>query len=736
MALPSFIFDPTKGETPQTLARKRAISDAIMRGTRFGSAQNVGEGIGQLFTGIGVGLNNRRLNAAEQTGLAGANDLQTKFANWISGRNTFPDAPSSTSADATGDVASNRVAQAFGDSTQSAHASEHERDPSIAGLQIKGGIESTAKALGIDPVDLATAISYETGGTFDPTKTGPTTKWGQHRGFIQFGEPQAKQYGVDWSNPIASQLGPDGAVAKYLRDTGVKPGMGMLDIYSAINAGGVGRYGASDAAAGGAPGTVADKVNSQMAGHRAKALAMFGGGGQPAASAAPVQVASLDPSAGMPSAIPPVPEEYARTGLSQAAWERMNAPNGAVPPVQPAPTPGPANVPVTGGKGDRVSMAQTAAVSMQPGPIPNANPVQAAFIDRMTNPQSMTGGSPMPLQGMPQPAPKQVAQAEPDLSRVPVTAGGTAGARQAGDAPPVDMGLLMQVMSNPFVDENTKAFAANMIEQQMKSQDPSNQLDMEYRRAQIAKMQREAAGLGKDATVQSSVVLDDGTSVLVMNDGKRRVLGPTGDELSGQSAADAIRAARQYTVDNQRDIYSGRRAGTLNADIELGADAEAQKASGRASGKGEGEAQVAYKSMLSKMPGLEKVVGELSGLADEATYTTTGQWVDWGRKELGMEPRDAAVARTKYVSMVDNQILPLLRDTFGAQFTVQEGESLRATLGDPNKTPTEKKQVLEAFIEQKRRDVEALAVQAGGSPAAPSGDNWQDVGGVKIRRKQ
>ena len=143
------------------------------------------------------------------------------------------------------------------------------------------GILSTAQALGINPVDLATAISYETGGTFNPTQAGPTTKWGQHRGLIQFGEPQARQYGVDWSDPLGSQLGPQGAVARYLQDTGVRPGMGLLDIYSAINAGGVGRYDASDAAAGGAPGTVRDKVEQQMAGHREKALALLGGGAAP-----------------------------------------------------------------------------------------------------------------------------------------------------------------------------------------------------------------------------------------------------------------------------------------------------------------------------------------------------------------------------------------------------------------------------------------------------------------------
>jgi hypothetical protein len=148
-------------------------------------------------------------------------------------------------------------------------------------FDLREGIQRSAQALGVSPVDLATAISYETAGTFDPTKAGPTTQWGQHRGLIQFGEPQAQKYGVDWNNPVGSQLGEDGAVVKYLRDTGVQPGMGLLDIYSAINAGGVGRYGASDANNGGAPGTVRDKVEKQMAGHRRKAEDLFGGGSTP-----------------------------------------------------------------------------------------------------------------------------------------------------------------------------------------------------------------------------------------------------------------------------------------------------------------------------------------------------------------------------------------------------------------------------------------------------------------------
>lgn len=143
-------------------------------------------------------------------------------------------------------------------------------------------ILASAQRLGADPVDLATVISYETAGTFDPWKAGPTTQWGQHRGLIQWGEPQRAKYGVTQGMPVGAQLQ---AAERYLQDAGYKPGMGLMDMYSAINAGRVGRNNASDANNGGAPGTVADKVNNQMSGHRQKAAALLGGQYSPSAPA-------------------------------------------------------------------------------------------------------------------------------------------------------------------------------------------------------------------------------------------------------------------------------------------------------------------------------------------------------------------------------------------------------------------------------------------------------------------
>jgi hypothetical protein len=142
--------------------------------------------------------------------------------------------------------------------------------------------------------------------------------------------------------------------------------------------------------------------------------------------------------------------------------------------------------------------------------------------------------------------------------------------------------------------------------------------------------------------------------------------------------------------------------------------AEFDKAQGGAEGKAKGEATASFESMSSKMPGLKAVVADLDKVAEKATYTSLGQARDFVNRELGREPGEGALARTEYIAKVDNQILPLLRDTFGAAFTVKEGETLRATLGDPNKSPKEKQIVLKAFIEQKMRDVEALRSQSNG----------------------
>lgn len=273
MAILDAVFADRPGQTPQDIERRRRMAQELLAQSASDEPiRSPWQGVAKIAQALMGGYEEARADKDDASNRSAANKA-------------LIDAVYGGSSDAAPSFNSQAAATS---SPGSRSRSAGNVDPSI-----REGIVQTASSLGIDPVDLATAISYETAGTFDPRKKGPTTQWGQHEGLIQFGEPQAKKYGVDWSNPVGSQLGENGAVANYLRDTGVKPGMGLLDIYSAINAGGVGRYGASDANNGGAPGTVADKVNNQMAGHRQKALALIG---------EPQQVASLDPSIGRPEA--------------------------------------------------------------------------------------------------------------------------------------------------------------------------------------------------------------------------------------------------------------------------------------------------------------------------------------------------------------------------------------------------------------------------------------------------
>lgn len=117
----------------------------------------------------------------------------------------------------------------------------------------------------------------------------------------------------------------------------------------------------------------------------------------------------------------------------------------------------------------------------------------------------------------------------------------------------------------------------------------------------------------------------------------------------------------------------------------------------------------AYNSYVSKMPELKVTVNKLNELADTATYTKVGVAKDSVTRQLGMPVGKGAVARTEYTAMINNQILPLLRETFGAQFTEREGEALRQSLGDVNKSPAEKKAVLDSFIKQKELNIKSQA---------------------------
>ena len=282
--------------TPEEVDRERELV-ALAR-SKMGDTSPVGhwtQGATRVVDALGAVLREKRTNKAEAAGSAEADALiQAEIDKLRGGAGGGVYASTSGGGSPSGtwtpDATPGPVAQATQGVTGGlSFPGQPAADTGVAqgGLGFGAAVMTPqemliegAKRRGLDPIDVATAISYETGGKFDPTIKGPTTQWGTHEGLIQFGDPQGEKYGVDFSSPEAAwrtQLDPtSGGVWGYLEDTGVKPGMGLPEIYSAINAGAVGRMGASDANNGGAPGTVADKV-AGMGPHRDKAAAFLGG---------------------------------------------------------------------------------------------------------------------------------------------------------------------------------------------------------------------------------------------------------------------------------------------------------------------------------------------------------------------------------------------------------------------------------------------------------------------------
>lgn len=183
--------------------------------------------------------------------------------------------------------------------------------------ELVSAVRSSADRLGMSPSDLLTIMSYETGSRLDHNMWGG--KNNNYLGLIQMGPEERAKYNVRPGMNVTDHVT---AAENFLRDRGFKPGMGLLDAYSTVNAGRPGLYNRSDANNGGAPGTVADKVAS-MAGHRMRANALLGlpsdatpaasGGGLPNGGA-PAVAASPTPAGAAPLSLAP-----SASGAGQAA---------------------------------------------------------------------------------------------------------------------------------------------------------------------------------------------------------------------------------------------------------------------------------------------------------------------------------------------------------------------------------------------------------------------------------
>ncbi len=177
------------------------------------------------------------------------------------------------------------------------------------GFVTGGNLSSQAKALvaaaaklGVSPLDLATIIGFETGGTYSPSKMGGAG--GNYMGLIQFGPNERRQYGAHRGQSFEEQV--QGPVVRYFQDRFKGVGMStqgadLLTLYRTV----LGGNPKASLTGRDAFGTSPQSGVAAMAPHRAEARRRFFSGATISGSAgAPISPTMTPPPAGFdPSSI-------------------------------------------------------------------------------------------------------------------------------------------------------------------------------------------------------------------------------------------------------------------------------------------------------------------------------------------------------------------------------------------------------------------------------------------------
>jgi hypothetical protein len=193
------------------------------------------------------------------------------------------------------------------------------------------------------------------------------------------------------------------------------------------------------------------------------------------------------------------------------------------------------------------------------------------------------------------------------------------------------------------------------------------------------------------------------TSELVSN------LGETGDEetlrlieqAGGKAKASEIGSTEGAAAVIEQTKENIRKEG------EAAIEVSASKIESDARAKDLSETNTKLRKAVSTLPALKTVIGDL-GKLEEATFTLGGKAYDTLVKELGGEPREAALQREEMLATINQQVLPKLRDMLGAAFTEKESEKVLALYGDPNSHPKARKRALGAMLRASEIELQRL----------------------------
>ena len=203
---------------------------------------------------------------------------------------------------------------------------------------------------------------------------------------------------------------------------------------------------------------------------------------------------------------------------------------------------------------------------------------------------------------------------------------------------------------------------------------------------------------------------------------------PNSTELEGNSAKRALGSMAKVGTSAQERIAQDKTLGQQVADQKSAESASTEKGKSTTQLKFKPQITRAVKlaekeatergdiltdlsRMTAALPGLKESVSELRELSQIATSTLGGRLYDLVIKESGFGGTKGATARDKFTAIVRNQVLPLLKQTFGSAFTEKEGEALMATMGDVDASHESRMGQLDAFITQKERSIRTTKAQ-------------------------
>ncbi|WP_050596575.1 glycoside hydrolase family 24 protein [Mesorhizobium ciceri] len=501
MAL-SFIFDASK-ETPASVAKQRAVVEALMSSSR--TPRNLGEGLNALGDGIVMNVLNRRADTAEQAGQAGA---KSTFGDLLNA-GSFPAAPSATGSDAASSASVGEAADYGGDQLAWTDAKPYQKAllNTISGPESGGRYDVIYGGGKFDDFSRHPnqAVRIQTG----PNAGRTSSAAGKYQFLGSTWDEQAKELGLPDFSPINQDKAAWNLAAETYK---AKTGQDIDTVLQSGDPNAIAQVGqVLSPIWTSLPGGIEQGTNTDR--FVATYQRALGAGATPAQATQvaateqaqqPVQVASLDPSAGVTTATArPMPPQYAQNGMTQQQWEAMNrpgedlAPSGAAPAPQPGEVGGPEAVTpagqrVLGTMMDKTPLSgaggvvQALSAANQPAPAAAAAPspvVQA--LASAQQPQQAAPVSPAVQKVAQALAPQQQAQAQPQTDDLPVIAGGSADAIQPGQAGP-SVQQIMQVAADPWASPEQKAMANMMLQQRMQEQDPLRQLQIQAARKSLA----------------------------------------------------------------------------------------------------------------------------------------------------------------------------------------------------------------------------------------------------------